>query len=182
MADHSDAQRCNAVAQSRLQPCLGVTRSRGPDDGDWGKRVDEVVAHGHHALDAVHPGEDVVADRDGLGVSSRVTTPSLTMTEYQLGSDRAGITWLMISTLRLVKQCRIGVWLWPVDPQHWMAAGSGSSYRVHRIIRLAEQEGGALPHPIVLMHNQPAGTPATVSALPAIIRFFRSRGYRFVSL
>jgi len=30
------------------------------------------------------------------------------------------------------------------------------------------------------MHNQPAGNPATVSALPAIIRFFRSRGYRFV--
>jgi peptidoglycan/xylan/chitin deacetylase (PgdA/CDA1 family) len=53
---------------------------------------------------------------------------------------------------------------------------------VHRIIRLAEQEGGALRHPIVLMHNQPAGNPATVSALPAIIQFFRSYGYRFVAL
>ena len=35
------------------------------------------------------------------------------------------------------------------------AAGSGSAYWVHRIIRLAEAEGGALRHRIVLMHNQP---------------------------
>ena len=48
------------------------------------------------------------------------------------------------------------------------------------IIRLAEQEGRALRHPVVLMHNQPAGNPATVSALPVIIRFFRAHGYRFV--
>ncbi|HYX59792.1 MAG TPA: hypothetical protein VE888_12380 [Streptosporangiaceae bacterium] len=37
-----------------------------------------------------------------------------------------------------------------------------------------------LRHPVVLMHNQPAGNPATVSALPVIIRFFRAHGYRFV--
>ncbi len=43
-------------------------------------------------------------------------------------------------------------------------------------------EGGALRHPIVLIHNQPAGNPATVSALPAIIQSLRSHGYRFVAL
>jgi len=86
------------------------------------------------------------------------------------------------TTLRLAQQRRMGVWLWSVDTQDWMANGSGSSYWVNRIIRLAEREGGALRHPIVLMHNQPAGNPATVSALPAIIKFFRSRGYRFVTL
>jgi peptidoglycan/xylan/chitin deacetylase (PgdA/CDA1 family) len=32
------------------------------------------------------------------------------------------------------------------------------------------------------MHNQPAGNPSTVAALPVIIRFFRSHGYRFVRL
>jgi peptidoglycan-N-acetylglucosamine deacetylase len=32
------------------------------------------------------------------------------------------------------------------------------------------------------MHNQPAGNPASVAALPVIIRFFRSHGYRFVRL
>jgi peptidoglycan/xylan/chitin deacetylase (PgdA/CDA1 family) len=86
------------------------------------------------------------------------------------------------ATLRLARQRRMGVWLWSADTQDWMAGGSGSAYWVHRIIRLAEAEGGALRHPIVLMHNQPAGNPATVSALPAIIRFFRSRGYRFVTV
>jgi peptidoglycan/xylan/chitin deacetylase (PgdA/CDA1 family) len=86
------------------------------------------------------------------------------------------------TTLRLAQQRRMGVWLWSVDTQDWMANGSGSSYWVNRIIRLAEREGGALRHPIVLMHNQPAGNPATVSALPAIIQFFRSHGYRFVTL
>jgi peptidoglycan/xylan/chitin deacetylase (PgdA/CDA1 family) len=85
-------------------------------------------------------------------------------------------------TLRLAQQRRMGVWLWSVDTQDWMARGSGSSYWVNRIVRLAEQEGGALRHPIVLMHNQPVGNPATVAALPVIIRFFRSRGYRFVTL
>ena len=86
------------------------------------------------------------------------------------------------TTLRLAQQRRMGVWLWSVDTQDWMAEGSDSSYWVHRIIRLAEQEGGALPHPIVLMHNEQIGNPATVSALPVIIQFFRAHGYRFVTL
>ena len=87
------------------------------------------------------------------------------------------------ATLRLARHRRMGVWLWSAGTQDWMAADSGSAYWVHRIIRLAaEAEGGALRHPIVLMHNQPAGNPATVSALPAIIQLFRSRGYRFVTL
>ena len=85
-------------------------------------------------------------------------------------------------TLSLAQQRRMSVWLWSVDTQDWMARGSVSSYWVSRIIRLAEREGGALRHPVVLMHNQPAGNPATVTALPVIIRFFRSHGYRFVRL
>jgi peptidoglycan/xylan/chitin deacetylase (PgdA/CDA1 family) len=75
----------------------------------------------------------------------------------------------------------MGVWLWSVDTLDWMTDGSASSYWVHRIIQLAEQ-GGALPHPIVLMHDARPGDPATVAALPAIIQFFRSHGYRFVAL
>jgi peptidoglycan-N-acetylglucosamine deacetylase len=85
-------------------------------------------------------------------------------------------------TLSLAQQRRMSVWLWSVDTQDWVARGSGSSYWVSRIIRLAEREGGALRRPVVLMHNQPAGNPATVAALPVIIRFFRSHGYRFVRL
>jgi peptidoglycan/xylan/chitin deacetylase (PgdA/CDA1 family) len=86
------------------------------------------------------------------------------------------------TTLRLAQQRGMGVWMWSVDTQDWMADGSGSSYWVQRIIRLAETEGAALPHPVVLMHNQPIGNPATVSALPVIIQFFSSRGYHFVAL
>lgn len=86
------------------------------------------------------------------------------------------------ATLALAQQRRMSVWLWSVDTEDWMARGSGSAFWVHRIIRLAETEGGALRHPIVLMHNQARGNPATVSALPVIIQFFRSHGYRFVTL
>ena len=86
------------------------------------------------------------------------------------------------TTLSVTRYRRLTVWLWSVDTEDWKAAGSSSAYWVHRIIRLAEQEGGQLRHPVVLMHNQPAGNPATALALPTIIKFFRSHGYRFVAL
>ncbi len=86
------------------------------------------------------------------------------------------------TTLRLAQQRRMSVWLWSVDTEDWKAEGSSSSYWVNRIIRLAESEGGAQRHPVVLMHNQAAGNPATVAALPAIIRYFKAHGYRFVAL
>jgi peptidoglycan/xylan/chitin deacetylase (PgdA/CDA1 family) len=85
------------------------------------------------------------------------------------------------TTLRLAQQHRMTAWLWSTDTLDWMANGSGSAYWVHRIVQLAEQ-GSALQHPILLMHNQRAGNPATVAALPTIIQFFRSRGYQFVAL
>jgi peptidoglycan/xylan/chitin deacetylase (PgdA/CDA1 family) len=86
------------------------------------------------------------------------------------------------TTLSLAQQRRMTVWQWSVDTEDWKANGSSDSYWVNRIIQLAEQQGGALQHPVVLMHNQPAGNPATVLALPTIINFFRSHGYTFVDL
>ena len=86
------------------------------------------------------------------------------------------------TTLRLAQRRRMAVWLWSVDTEDWKAAGSASAYWVNRIVRLAEQEGGALAHPVVLMHNAPAGNPATALALPRIILFFRHHHYRFVNL
>jgi peptidoglycan/xylan/chitin deacetylase (PgdA/CDA1 family) len=85
------------------------------------------------------------------------------------------------TTLRLAQQRRLGVWLWSIDTLDWMADGSGSPHWVQRIIRLAEQ-GGALSHPILLMHDARPGDRATVAALPTIIQFFGARGYRFVAL
>jgi len=86
------------------------------------------------------------------------------------------------TTLRLARHRHLKVWMWSVDTEDWKADGSSSRYWVNRIVRLAKQEGGALRHPVVLMHNQPAGNPATVRALPAVIRYFRGHGYRFVDL
>jgi hypothetical protein len=73
-------------------------------------------------------------------------------------------------------------WMWNVDTRDWRAEGSGSSYWVQRIVSLAESEGGAQSHPIVLMHNLSIPMPATVAALPTIIRYFEARHYQFVDL
>jgi peptidoglycan/xylan/chitin deacetylase (PgdA/CDA1 family) len=85
------------------------------------------------------------------------------------------------TTLSLAQARNMSVWNWSVDTEDWKAAGSGSSYWVNRIISLA-QAGGSQTHPVVLMHNAPAGNPATVAALPTIIKYYRDRGYTFVDL
>jgi peptidoglycan/xylan/chitin deacetylase (PgdA/CDA1 family) len=85
-------------------------------------------------------------------------------------------------TLTLAYQRGMTAWLWSVDTEDWKAAGGATTYWVNRIIRLAELEGGVLRHPVVLMHNAAGGNPATVKALPVIINYFRSHGYRFVVL
>jgi peptidoglycan/xylan/chitin deacetylase (PgdA/CDA1 family) len=86
------------------------------------------------------------------------------------------------TTLSLARQRDIATWIWSVDTEDWKADGSPSSYWVNRIISLAESEGGALSHPVVLMHNAPSGDPASVAALPTIISYFHGRGYTFVNL
>jgi peptidoglycan/xylan/chitin deacetylase (PgdA/CDA1 family) len=85
------------------------------------------------------------------------------------------------TTLSLAQSRNMQVFNWSVDTEDWKAAGSGSSAWVNRIISLA-QAGGSQSHPVVLMHNSPAGNPATVAALPTIIKFYRDRGYTFVDL
>ncbi|MBV9485031.1 MAG: polysaccharide deacetylase family protein [Frankiaceae bacterium] len=85
------------------------------------------------------------------------------------------------ATLRLAASRHQAVWLWSVDPQDWKANGSASIAWIRRIISGAEA-GGSQRHPVVLLHNTAGGNPATVAALPAIIHFYRSHGYRFVQL
>ncbi len=86
------------------------------------------------------------------------------------------------TTLAIARARHLATWLWDVDTEDWEAEGSSSAYWVNRIISLAESEGGALEHPVLLMHNQAIPMPATVGALPTIIEFFKSRGYTFVDL
>jgi peptidoglycan/xylan/chitin deacetylase (PgdA/CDA1 family) len=85
------------------------------------------------------------------------------------------------TTLSLAQARNMSVWNWSVDTEDWKAAGSGSAEWVNRILTL-NQAGGSQQHPVVLMHNQPGGNPATVAALPGIIQFYRDRGYGFVTL
>lgn len=85
------------------------------------------------------------------------------------------------TTLGLADARNMAVFNWSVDTRDWEARGSGDPYWVNRIISLA-QTGGSQTHPVILFHNQPTGNPATVSALPTIIDFYRDRGYTFVDL
>ncbi|HET6878296.1 MAG TPA: polysaccharide deacetylase family protein, partial [Jatrophihabitans sp.] len=85
------------------------------------------------------------------------------------------------TTLRLAAERHLAVRTWSVDPEDWKAAGVATPYWVHRIVARAEA-GGTQRHPVVLLHNQTGGNPATVLALPHIIRYYRSHGYRFVDL
>ena len=87
------------------------------------------------------------------------------------------------TTLSQAQQRRMTIWTWSVDTEDWKANGCVVLVLwVNRIISLAQQQGGVLTHPVVLMHNQPPGNPATVLALPAIIQYFGSHGYTFVDL
>ncbi len=85
------------------------------------------------------------------------------------------------TTLSLAQQRRMTVWNWSVDTEDWKAGTSTASSWVERIVSRA-LAGGSQSNPVVLMHNPPAGIPATVSALPRIIDYYRSHGYRFVDL
>jgi peptidoglycan/xylan/chitin deacetylase (PgdA/CDA1 family) len=84
-------------------------------------------------------------------------------------------------TLNAAFQRRMAVWNWSVDTEDWKANGSADQFWVDRITSLA-LAGGSQQHPVILMHNQVNGTPATVAALPAIIEYYQSHGYTFVDL
>jgi hypothetical protein len=85
------------------------------------------------------------------------------------------------TTLSLAQARNMAVWNWSVDTEDWRANGSADPYWVNRIVSLA-QAGGTQTHPVILMHNTPNATPATVAALPRIIAYYRDRGYTFVDL
>jgi peptidoglycan/xylan/chitin deacetylase (PgdA/CDA1 family) len=85
------------------------------------------------------------------------------------------------TTLAIARARHLAVWNWSVDTEDWKANGSGAPFWVRRILTRAEA-GSMQLHPVILMHNQPGGNPATVAALPAIIERYQRLGYRFVDL
>ena len=85
------------------------------------------------------------------------------------------------TTLSLAAQRGMTVWNWSVDTEDWKGVGNSSPYWVDRI-RTRAEAGAGLAHPVILMHDEMGGNPATVAALPDIIAFYRDLGYRFVDL
>jgi peptidoglycan/xylan/chitin deacetylase (PgdA/CDA1 family) len=85
------------------------------------------------------------------------------------------------TTLSIAQSRRMAVFNWSVDTLDWQVEGRSDAAAVNSIITRA-QAGGSQTHPVVLMHNGPVGNPATAAALPAIITFYRDRGYTFVDL
>ena len=86
------------------------------------------------------------------------------------------------TTLRLAQHRHMGVWLWSVDTEDWEADGIGLVVLgpPHHPAGGAGRKSAAPPG---RAHAQPAcRNPATVSALPTIIHFFRVHGYHFVRL
>ena len=109
-----------------------------------------------------------------------------TVTEEQLLVGSAACTFRPpygeydATTLQLAQDRGLTVWTWSVDTEDWLAT-SASAAEVARIVSLGTSIGSQ-QHPVVLMHNPPAGNAATVAALPAIIAYYHSHGFTFVDL
>lgn len=83
------------------------------------------------------------------------------------------------ATLRVAQARDLATWNWSVDTEDWRAGGSATPEWVNRIVTRAQS---TQTNPVVLLHNMPGGSPATVAALPAIIAYYRDREYTFVDL
>ncbi len=86
------------------------------------------------------------------------------------------------TTLSIANSYGQSLWMWSVSGNDWEARGSGSSYWIHDIESSVVEGAAGQDHPVVLLHNQMIAMPATVAALPNIIRYFEQRGYTFVDL
>jgi peptidoglycan/xylan/chitin deacetylase (PgdA/CDA1 family) len=78
----------------------------------------------------------------------------------------------------------LSVALWSVDSRDWAvqrAGTDGDPAVADRIVARATAVGDQ-DHPVVLLHDGGGHRGATVAALPRIIDFYRSHGYRFVRL
>ena len=86
------------------------------------------------------------------------------------------------TTLAIAHDHGLSLWMWSDSGNDWEAEGSGSSYWIHYIENSAIDGSIGQAHPVLLLHNQMIAMPATVAALPVIIRSFERRGYTFVDL
>lgn len=72
--------------------------------------------------------------------------------------------------------------LWSVDTQDWSAPPTVTTAAKAMILRNAKA-GGSQTHPVLLLHDGGGFfRPNMLAELPAIIRYYRDHGYRFVDL
>jgi peptidoglycan/xylan/chitin deacetylase (PgdA/CDA1 family) len=86
------------------------------------------------------------------------------------------------TTRNIARANNQSLWMWSEGGGDWKAQGSGSKYWISYIERAVINSSRSQSHPVILLHNQAIMMPATVAALPTIIRSFLSRGYVFVDL
>jgi len=95
------------------------------------------------------------------------------------------------NVLAAAAQLRMTTALWSVDSLDWRQPSRTTAAATAAIVAKATATGGSR-HPIVLMHSAKASHESdllvspfrgnTVAALPAVIEWYRSHGYRFVTL
>lgn len=86
------------------------------------------------------------------------------------------------ATLSIANSLGQSLWMWSDNSNDWEARGSSSMGWVHEIESAVINGAVGQNNPVVLLHNQRGAMPATVTALPHIIRYFEQRGYAFVDL
>ena len=86
------------------------------------------------------------------------------------------------TTQAIARANNLSLWMWSDGSGDWKAQGSGSQYWIKHIENAVIRQSYGQAHPVILLHNQPISMPATVAALPTIIRSFLARGYVFVDL
>ncbi len=86
------------------------------------------------------------------------------------------------TTLSIANHHGLSLWMWSVNGNDWEARGSAARRWVHAIETSVIAGAAGQDHPVILLHNQMMALPATVAALPDIIRHFEQHGYAFVDL
>ena len=144
-------------------------------------RSEAVAGHvlANHSWD--HPRMPTLTAAEQASQMDRATNEQIVLTAVAPCLFRPPYGEYNATTLSLAQQRGMAVWNWSVDPEDWKSGTSTSPAEADRVYSGAIA-GGSQQHPVILLHNPPAGIPATVTALPRIIEYYRAHAYVFVDL
>ncbi len=129
-----------------------------------------------------HPNLTSLSAADQRREISQVITQQRHLTGTVPCVVRAPYGLVFDTTLAVARELGLTVWGWSAGGTDWQALGSASPSWVSTIASSVIDAARGQDHPVVLLHDPRAAVPATVAALPIIIRWFQSRGYAFVDL